>query len=170
MAELGYTCAMYRQVDLLKGHYAMVNQSIKAASLVLGLVFISACSLPAPTIPATDGATLAGNSPAVANSYADIPISANDQLAVDRSLLLNTGEQWIGRAVLKSKLDTVQAFEYYMANMPSQGWINITSVQSETSVLTYEKGNRVATIQIKRGTLSGSQISVTVSPRDATAQ
>ena len=161
---------MYRQVDLLKGHYAMVNQSIKAASLVLGLVFISACSLPAPTIPATDGATLAGNSPAVANSYADIPISANDQLAVDKSLLLNTGEQWIGRAVLKSKLDTVQAFEYYMANMPSQGWINITSVQSETSVLTYEKGNRVATIQIKRGTLSGSQISVTVSPRDATAQ
>ena len=148
----------------------MVNQSIKAASLVLGLVFISACSLPATTIPATDGATLAGNSPAVANSYADIPISANDQLDVDKSLLLNTGEQWIGRAVLKSKLDTVQAFEYYMANMPSQGWINITSVQSETSVLTYEKGNRVATIQIKRGTLSGSQISVTVSPRDATAQ
>ena len=166
---------MYRQVDLLKGHYAMVNQSIKAASLVLGLVFISACSLPATTIPTTDGATtdgatLAGNSPAVANSYADIPISANDQLAVDKSLLLNTGEQWIGRAVLKSKLDTVQAFEYYMANMPSQGWINITSVQSETSVLTYEKGNRVATIQIKRGTLSGSQISVTVSLRDATAQ
>ncbi len=104
----------------------MVNQSIKAASLVLGLVFISACSLPATTIPTTDGATLAGNSPAVANSYADIPISANDQLAVDKSLLLNTGEQWIGRAVLKSKLDTVQAFEYYMANMPSQGWINIT--------------------------------------------
>ena len=148
----------------------MVNQSVKAASLVLGLVIISACSLPATTIPSTDGATLAGNSPAVANSYADIPISANVQLAVDKSMLLNTGEQWIGRAVLKSKLDTVQAFEYYMANMPSQGWINITSVQSETSVLTYEKGNRVATIQIKRGTLSGSQISVTVSPRDATAQ
>lgn len=153
----------------------MVNQSIKAASLVLGLVFISACSLPATTIPTTDGATtdgatLAGNSPAVANSYADIPISANDQLAVDRSLLLNTGEQWIGRAVLKSQLDTVQAFEYYMANMPSQGWIRITSVQSETSVLTYEKGNRVATIQIKPGTLSGSLISVTVSPREVTAQ
>ena len=153
----------------------MVNQSIKAASLVLGLIFISACSLPATTIPTTDGATtdgatLAGNSPAVANSYADIPISANDQLAVDRSLLLNTGEQWIGRAVLKSKLDTVQAFEYYMSNMPSQGWINITSVQSETSVLTYEKGNRVATIQIKPGTLSGSLISVTVSPREVTAQ
>jgi hypothetical protein len=85
-------------------------------------------------------------------------------------LLLNTGEQWIGRAVLKSKLDTVQAFEYYLSNMPTHGWISITAVQSETSVLTYEKGSRVATIQIERGTLRGSQISVTVSPRDAIAQ
>jgi hypothetical protein len=126
--------------------------------------------MPATTIPTAGGKTLAGDSPVVANSYADIPISANDQLAVDQSLLLNTGEQWIGRAVLKSKLDTVQAFDYYMTNMPDHGWINITSVQSEISVLTYEKGSRVATIQIKRGTLRGSQISVTVSPRDAIAQ
>jgi hypothetical protein len=148
----------------------MFNQSIKSVSLVLGLVFLSACSMPATTIPTTGDKTLAGNSPAVANSYADIPISANDQLAVDKSLLLNTGEQWIGRAVLKSKLDTVQAFEYYLSNMPTHGWISITAVQSETSVLTYEKGSRVATIQIERGTLRGSQISVTVSPRDTIPQ
>ncbi|MCO4836819.1 MAG: hypothetical protein KC426_01835 [Oceanospirillaceae bacterium] len=148
----------------------MLKQMIKAASLVLGLLLITACSLPATTIPTTDGNTLAGNSPAVTNSYADIPISANDELEVDKSLLLNTGEQWIGRAVLKSKLDPVQAFEYYLKNMPNQGWLNITSVQSDVSVLTYEKGGRVATIQIKRGTLRGSQISVTVSPRDALSQ
>ena len=148
----------------------MLNQPIKATSLALVLTFLSACTLPATTIPTEDGKILAGNSLAVTNSYADIPISANDQLAVDQSLLLNTGEQWIGRAVLKSKLDTVQAFEYYLVNMPNYGWINITSVQSQTSVLTYEKGSRVATIQIDQGTLSGSKISVTVSPRDAVAQ
>jgi hypothetical protein len=54
--------------------------------------------------------------------------------------------------------------------MPTHGWISITAVQSETSVLTYEKGSRVATIQIERGTLRGSQISVTVSPRDTIPQ
>ena len=148
----------------------MLKQIIKAASLAYGLLLMTACSLPATTIPTADGNTLAGNSPAVTNSYADISISANDELAVDKSLLLNTGEQWIGRAVLKSKLDPVQAFEYYLKNMPNQGWLNITSVQSDVSVLTYEKGSRVATIQIKRGTLRGSQISVTVSPRDALSQ
>ena len=94
----------------------MLNPSVKAISLVLGLVLMSACTLPATTIPAADGATLAGDSPAVANSYADIPISANDQLSVGQSLLLNTGEQWIGRAVLKSKLDTVQAFAFKRFN------------------------------------------------------
>jgi len=148
----------------------MLNPSIKAMSLMIALIFVSACSLPATTIPTTGGQTLAGNDPVVANSYADIPIAANDQLAVDKSLLLNTGEQWIGRAVLKSKLDTVQAFEYYLANMPNHGWINITSVQSAVSVLSYEKGSRVATIQIEKGTLRGSLISVTVSPRDAVTQ
>lgn len=148
----------------------MLKQSIKATSWLFGLVLMSACTMPATTIPPSSGQTLAGNSPEVTNSYADIPISANDQLSVNESLLLNTGEQWIGRAMLKSKLDPVQAFEYYMANMPNQGWVNITTVQSKTSVLTYEKGARVATVQIDRGTLSGSQISVTVSPRDAIAQ
>jgi hypothetical protein len=148
----------------------MLNQSIKCVSLVLGLAFLSACAMPVTTIPTTGDKTLAGNSPAVTNYYADIPISANDELAVDDSLLLNTGEQWIGSAVLKSKLDTVQAFEYYLSNMLTHGWISVTAVQSETSGLTYEKGSHVATIQIERGTLRGRQISVTVSPRDAIAQ
>ena len=148
----------------------MLNLSFKAVMLGLGIAFISACTMPATTIPSGEGSTLAGNSPEVANSYADIPISANDQLSVNESLLLNTGEQWIGRAVLKSKLDPVQAFEYYMAKMPDQGWINITTVQSKTSVLTYEKAARAATAQIDKGTLGGSRIAVTVSPRDAIAQ
>lgn len=150
----------------------MFDQSIKAVCVTLGFLLLSACTLPATTIPTptADGEVLAGNSPQVTNSYADIPISANDELAVSKSLLLNTGEQWIGRAVLKSKLGPVQAFEYYLANMPGQGWLNITSVQSEVSVLTYEKGSRVATVQIKRGTLSGSNISVTVSPRGLVSQ
>ena len=144
----------------------MLNQLLKTTGLVFALLFMASCSMPATTIPTAGDNTLAGDSVAVTNSYADIPISANDELAVDQSLLLNTGEQWIGRAVLKSKLDPVQAFEYYLSNMPDQGWLNITSVQSDISVLTYEKAARVATIQIKPGTIRGSQIAVTVSPRD----
>ena len=148
----------------------MLNQSIKSASIILGLAFLSACTMPSTIMPNTNDETLDGNSSVVTNSYADIPISVNDQLVVEKSLLLNTGEQWIGRAVLKSKLNIVQAFEYYMINMPTYGWISITAVQSDISVLTYEKASRVATIQIEQGTLRGSQISVTVSPRDAIAK
>ena len=148
----------------------MLNQSIKSASIILGLAFLSACTMPSTIMPTTNDEVLDGNSSVVTNSYADIPISVNDQLVVEKSLLLNTGEQWIGRAVLKSKLNIVQAFEYYMINMPTYGWISITAVQSDISVLTYEKASRVATIQIEQGTLRGSQISVTVSPRDAIAK
>jgi hypothetical protein len=148
----------------------MLNQSIKSASIILGLAFLSACTMPSTIMPTTNDEVLDVNSSVVTNSYADIPISVNDQLVVEKSLLLNTGEQWIGRAVLKSKLNIVQAFEYYMINMPTYGWLSITAVQSNISVLTYEKASRVATIQIEQGTLRGSQISVTVSPRDAIAK
>ena len=78
----------------------MLNQLLKTTGLVFALLFMASCSMPATTIPTAGENTLAGDSPAVTNSYADIPISANDELAVDQSLLLNTGEQWIGRAVL----------------------------------------------------------------------
>tara|TARA_B110000967_G_C18595059_1_gene416363 strand:- start:167 stop:613 length:447 start_codon:yes stop_codon:yes gene_type:complete len=148
----------------------MLDQPIKVVIIAFALALISACSSPATTIPTANGNTLAGNNAAVTNSYADIPISADDELVLDMSLLLNTGEQWIGRAVLKSKLDTQEAFEYYLANMPNTGWIKLTSVQSENSVLTYEKGRRYATIQINDRVMWGSLISVTVAPRDAIDQ
>ena len=43
----------------------MLNLSFKAVMLGLGIAFISACTMPATTIPSGEGSTLAGNSPEV---------------------------------------------------------------------------------------------------------
>jgi hypothetical protein len=72
-------------------------------------------------------------------AFADIPIATNDSVDIKKSLLLNTGEQWIGRAVIKSSQNIEDAFTYYQANMPDKGWRAVTSVQSEVSILTFEK-------------------------------
>ncbi len=145
-----------------------MNRYLKAiitAGLSLGL--LASCAAPVTQIPGGDNQTLSASDPQVTNSYADIPIPLDDVLVISKSLLLNTGEQWTGRAVFRSKLNASQAFTYFHQNMSTYGWIGITSVQSEVSVLTFEKAGRVATIQIEKRTVSGSEIKVTVTPREA---
>ena len=97
-------------------------------------------------------------------AFADIPIATNDSVDIKKSLLLNTGEQWIGRAVIKSSQNIEDAFAYYQANMPDKGWRAVTSVQSEVSILTFEKMSRFAAVQIQSGL-----VTVTVSPRETEA-
>ena len=94
-------------------------------------------------------------------SFADIPVSRSDSIDISRSLLFNSGEKWLGQAVIKSSQSAEVAFDYYVNEMPTYGWTLVTSVQSKVSVLNYEKGTRFASVQI-----DGADITVTVSYRD----
>ena len=94
-------------------------------------------------------------------SFADIPVSRSDSIDISRSLLFNSGETWLGQAVIKSSQSAEVAFDYYVNEMPTYGWILVTSVQSKVSVLNYEKGTRFASVQIDE-----ADITVTVSYRD----
>ena len=147
-----------------------MNQYLKGLILVVfSIGLVAGCAAPITQIPGgLDNNTLSTDDPQVTNAYADIPIPLDDVLVVSESLLLNTGEQWIGRAVFRSKLDTTKAFDYFHRNMSTFGWISITSVQTEVSILTFEKGNRIATIQINKRAVSGSDIKITVQPREST--
>ena len=46
------------------------------------------------------------------------------------------------------------------------GWQEVTSVRAIISVLTYERGPRVATIQILSNKIKGTVVTVTMSPKD----
>tara|TARA_B100000989_G_scaffold278329_1_gene240028 strand:+ start:999 stop:1427 length:429 start_codon:yes stop_codon:yes gene_type:complete len=94
-------------------------------------------------------------------SFADIPVSRSDAIDISRSLLFNSGETWLGQAVIKSSQSAEAAFDYYINEMPTYGWTLVTSVQSKVSVLNYEKGTRFASVQIDE-----AEITVTVSYRD----
>ncbi len=95
----------------------------------------------------------------------DIPIPANSQLDHDKSLVLSTKEQWIGRMVLDVESSMAKVFSYYASHMAGLGWEPVSSILAENSVLTFVQGERVATVQIVPGTLSGSIVTVTMTPR-----
>jgi hypothetical protein len=143
-------------------------KSLWITTLLIAIIFgITGCSTVNGPSTSKNSAATKSTPAEISRSFADIPIASGDTIDVDKSLLLNSGEQWIGRAVLRSSQNIEDAFTYYQTNMAEYGWVTVTSVQSKVSVLTFEKASRVATVQIEGGGMRSSYISVTVSPREA---
>lgn len=97
--------------------------------------------------------------------FPDIAVPAGAKMDVERSLVLGARDDWIGRLSMNSSGSTSNSYDFFLREMPKFGWQEITTVRSEVSVLTYSRNNRVATIQIRRKTLGGSAVDITVSPR-----
>ncbi len=82
---------------------------------------------------------------------------------VDQSLLLGHGESWVGRLVYTTGGSTGAVYDLYKSDMPGFGWQEITSVRASISVQTWQRADRVATVQI-RDTTFGVETIVTVAP------
>ena len=145
-----------------------INYAPLIVTAVLSFI-LSACSLDAVNFPFTDVAQDQGgrpNQPAFTD-FQDIPIPAGAQVITDRSLVLGVRDAWIGRLVLKSKLNVITAFHFFKKRTTEFGWQEITSVRSAVSILSYTKGERVLTVQIQSQSWGGAEVSLTVSPRGA---
>ena len=97
--------------------------------------------------------------------------SGADQV-VDESLVLGSLDRWTGRLVLDTSLTPVEAFGFYRDHMPNYGWAPLASIQSDVSVLSFSRAERIATIQIEGRTFSfgGSRVSITMAPRQDESQ
>jgi hypothetical protein len=88
----------------------------------------------------------------------------------EQSLVIGTGENWVGRVVMDSARDTTSAYSYFLDNYPSQGWTLLSAVRAKSSVLVFSKGERNVTIEIQEGNpLAGgaAMVILTLSPRSA---
>ena len=88
----------------------------------------------------------------------------------EQSLIIGTGENWVGRVVMDSARDTTSAYSYFLDNYPSQGWTLLSAVRAKSSVLVFSKGERNVTIELQEGNpLAGGAavVILTLSPRSA---
>ncbi|MHA1597483.1 MAG: hypothetical protein ACTSV1_02075 [Alphaproteobacteria bacterium] len=99
--------------------------------------------------------------------FPDLPMPVKADMDMGKTLIFGTNDAWIGRMVVKSPHGANDMFDFYKQEMPGFDWQEITSVRSATSVMTYTRAERVATIQIESSTLKGATITITVSPRGA---
>lgn len=91
---------------------------------------------------------------------------ADASIVLDQTIVLGTGEEWMGRVTIKAKTGLTSVFDFYREQMPQFGWKELTVLRSATSVLTYSRDERIATIQIEsnKQLFKGSRIIFSVSP------
>lgn len=134
-------------------------------ALTSGLVLaLAACGSGSNLGGSSSGGGGEAKTSAFAQQFADIPRPSGATMDPDRTLVFGSSEAWIGRLVINASGNPNNMFDFYKQEMPNLGWTEITSILSATSVLTYSRQGRVATIQIQGRTLMGSEVSITVSP------
>ncbi len=97
--------------------------------------------------------------------FSDIPVPKGADMDLDHTLVLGSREAWVGRLVMTVSDSTGTMYDFYARQMPGFGWQPVTTVRGPTSVLTFTRGERVATVQLTSRTLFGSEVWFTVSPR-----
>lgn len=89
--------------------------------------------------------------------FKEIPIPEKATMDLKRTLLFGS-DPLIGRLVFSAPYNQTSIFDFYMLEMPKFGWREITMIRSQNSVMTFQKDNRVATIQLTSTAVSGTDV------------
>jgi len=127
-------------------------------ALLLG---IAGCSHSLSPTPSGESATPPAPS---FSQFSDVPIPEGARMDTDRTLLLGQGDTWVGRLVYSVRFTGApELFDFYKAEMPAFKWTEVSSVRAEISVMTWQRDDRIATVQIEDTTL-GAEVILTMAP------
>jgi len=144
---------------------------LAGASSVLSVLILAGCGA---TLPMSIGEPEAiGATAAKLTQISDIPIPREARIDEPASLILGSGDRWVGRMVIRVKTNANETYHYYFNGMPRLGWTRLSAVQSQVSTLTFTHGERVATLQIEDalgaigrvGDIGGAKVTIVVAVR-----
>jgi len=137
-------------------------------SFSLIALLLAACGQTASLAPTTSPDQNFADNAARTEPFAqfkDIPIPGGAKMDMERTIILGAQNAWTGRVYLQVKMSANKLFEFYKLEMSKFGWRQLTSVRATISVLTYERGSRIATVQILAKKLQGTIVIITMSPK-----
>ena len=103
-------------------------------------------------------------------------IPAGSKVIPAQSLIIGSGENWVGRAVLEvpkeADRDTSPAYAYFVEQYPQQGWTLLSATRGKTSMLVFTKKDRSATVEISDVNMMNGSVTVvvTVTPTESSLQ
>lgn len=145
--------------------------SFLTGSLLLAVFLIlGACAPRAAVVPsggAGAGANKAQKGQSSQTQFGDIPVPRGRKINVDKTVVVGS-QVWFGQLTYDTSHGAAAMFDFYGRELPNYGWRKITSVRAQTSFMTYDRENRVMTIAIRENRIRGSEVTITVSPREET--
>ena len=118
--------------------------------LLLIIVLLGACTRNGVPLLSTSVSGVEGL-PAEQLSFAkfkDIPIPDGSFMDMKNTVIFGSDDEWFGRLTLVPNLSHAETFDFFRFEMPNLSWKEITNVRATSSVLSYEKDDRIVTIQI----------------------
>lgn len=139
------------------------------AALVAAVLVVSGCAQTASIAP-SGGAKGGkdGTQRPESVQYPDIPIPRGAKRNVDKTVVVGT-QTWFGQLSLDTGHGADAMFEFYTRELPNYGWRKIAAVRAPTSILSYDREERVLTVTIQPNRIRGSEVTITVSPREEPA-
>ncbi len=138
-----------------------IAPTTKLLFVLLTCLFVSACT-------STGGSVVGGDSTvtdATAKQLSgDVPLPPGAVVKQQDSLVMSAASTWLGRISLSVSGDPQALFTYFKDGMPASGWTLTSSSFSKTSLLTFTKGDRVASIQMQGSSFGGNDVLITVAP------
>jgi len=102
--------------------------------------------------------------PRVIRRFVGIPMPPNNVLDVDRTVTVGGDTDWLGRIFFAAPMPVDQTIEFYRREMPRYGWTELAVTRSDTSVLAYQMGSRLATIVTRQASPGSTQVEFWVNP------
>jgi hypothetical protein len=144
----------------------------RAAALIFTLT-LTACAeggaVTATNAPsASDSAAAAGSTAQIMVLAKGTALPAGYKVDPERTMIFGTDERWTGRLTYTASGSADEVFDFLHKEMPNFGWVEISAMRSDNSLLTFssESTGRLATINIRRGSVIGStQVDMVVAPQ-----
>jgi hypothetical protein len=144
----------------------------RAAALIFTLT-LTACAeggaVTATNAPsASDNAAAVGSTAQIMVLAKGTALPAGYKVDPERTMIFGTDDRWTGRLTYTASGSADEVFDFLHKEMPNFGWVEISAMRSDNSLLTFssESTGRLATINIRRGSVIGStQVDMVVAPQ-----
>ena len=142
---------------------ARLSLQILLAAWVLALTGCSSTPLNRPGSGAETPSTAAYAS----QLLGPMALPVGTVIRADQSLIIGSGDNWVGRVVLDVGRDLDAAYAFFLESYPAQGWTVVSAIRGKTSLMVLTRGDRTATLEMHDGGLMGSTVVMTVAPKNA---
>ena len=101
-----------------------------------------------------------------------IAMPAGYKVDAGRTLIFGNDENWTGRLAYTTKSSADEVFDFLHREMPNFGWVELSAMRSDASLLTFvsDATVRVATFHIGRGSMLGAtEVDLVIGPKETGA-